>query len=97
MQRCRIRLLPWIRSAGELYKFEGDTYDAKPEALAFGRKWYKVAERLWAEGKWAIHPQRVGAGSLVGLLDGLQEMREGMVSGQKLVYYVDETAWPDKI
>lgn len=68
--------------SGELYKFEGTTYEARPEALAFGRESYKTAERLWAEGKWEPHPQRVGSGVLLGVLDGMQEMREGLVSGQ---------------
>lgn len=82
--------------SGESYKFEGISYEAKPEALAFGREWYETAEKLWVEGKWEPHPQRMGAGGLLGLLDGMQEMREGLVSGQKLVYRVDDTAWPDR-
>ncbi|KAJ4388762.1 hypothetical protein N0V93_006222 [Gnomoniopsis smithogilvyi] len=82
--------------SGELYKFEGEVYPARPEAFEFGRRWYSVAEKLWAEGKWKPHPQRIGAGGLLGAVDGMMEMRQGLVSGQKLVYLVNETTWPDK-
>lgn len=77
--------------SGESYKFEGETYPAKLETFQFARKWYTVAEKLWAEGKWKPHPQRVGQGGLAGAIDGMQEMREGRVSGQKLVYLVDDS------
>lgn len=80
--------------SGEAYIFEGESYPANPEALAFGRRWYKIAEALWASGKWRTHRQKVGEKGLLGLLDGMQIMREGRVSGEKLVYRVDETEWP---
>lgn len=80
--------------SGEAYIFEGDAYLAKPEALEFGRKWYKIAEELWASGMWQTHRQKVGENGLLGVLDGMQIMRQGLVSGEKLVYRVDETEWP---
>lgn len=83
--------------SGEAYMFEGDSYPARPEALAFGRKWYEIAEELWAAGKWQPHRQKVGGKGLVGVLDGLQMMRQGLVSGEKLVYRVDETEWPSPV
>lgn len=80
---------------GDAYIFEGESYPAKPDDFNFAVKFYEVAEKLWAAGKWIPHPQRVGKGGLRGILDGMQEMREGKVSGEKLVYLVDETSWPD--
>lgn len=80
--------------SGEAYMFEGESYPEKPDALEFGRKWYSVAEQLWASGKWRNHRQRVGGNGLLGALDGMEKMRQGLVSGEKLVYRVDETAWP---
>ena len=68
--------------------------EAQPEDLVFGSKWYRVAESLWAQEKWAPHPQRIEKGGLLGINDGLQQMRESKVSGEKLVYRVDDTAWP---
>jgi hypothetical protein len=80
--------------SGEAYIFEGDSYKAQPEDFVFGAKFYALAEKLWAEGKWKTHPRRVGAGGFQGAVAGMQEMREGKVSGEKLVYRVDETEWP---
>jgi len=80
--------------SGEAYILEGDHYPANLEALAFGRKWFSVAEQLWASGKWQNHREKVGGNGLLGVLDGMQMMREGLVSGEKLVYRVDETEWP---
>lgn len=79
---------------GESYILETDEFPAEPEALEFARKWILLAERLWAEGKWKSHPEKVGGGGLLGCIEGMEELRQGRVSGVKLVYRVDETAWP---
>lgn len=80
--------------SGEEYIFEGERYEAQPEDFVFGAKFADIAERLWAEGKWKAHPQRVGNRGLLGVTDGMQEMREGKVSGEKLVYRINETILP---
>ncbi|KAL7915481.1 putative zinc-binding oxidoreductase ToxD [Trichoderma velutinum] len=80
--------------SGESYIFEGDRYPAEPEYFAFGKKFFVIAEKLWSEGKWKTHPERVGPDGLLGVIDGMKEMKEGKVSGEKLVYRVDETVWP---
>lgn len=80
--------------SGEAYIFEGHSFPAKPEAFEFGRKWVKIAEELWASGKWRPHRQKVGGNGLLGALDGMQMMRQGQVSGEKLVYRVEDTEWP---
>ncbi len=80
--------------SGESYIFEGESYEARPGDFAFAREWYSIAEKLWMEGKWQTHPQRVGSGGLLGAIDGMQELREGKVSGEKLVYRVEDTKWP---
>lgn len=79
---------------GESYIFEGDTYPASPDYFEFGKKFIPIAERLWSQGKWKTHPERVGPDGLVGILAGMKEMKEGKVSGVKLVYRVEETQWP---
>jgi len=81
--------------SGEAYIFEGEHMEAQPEDFVFGSKWYGIAESLWAQGKWTPHPQRIEEGGLLGISDGLQQMRESKVSGEKLVYRVDDTAWPN--
>lgn len=80
--------------SGEEYIFEGDHYEAHPEEFVFGAEFYNIADRLWHEGQWKPHPQRLEKGGLSAISDGLQQMREGKVSGEKLVYRIDETDWP---
>lgn len=80
--------------SGEEYIFEGQRYAAAPEDFVHGARFALIAEKLWAAGKWKPHPQRVEKGGLSGVCDGLQQMREGKYSGEKLVYRTDETTWP---
>lgn len=81
---------------GEAYGFEGEHYDADKEFLDHGIKFAQIAEELWAQGLFVPHPQRREAGGLTGILDsGLQIMRDGNYSAEKLVYRVDETSWPE--
>ncbi|KIW20596.1 hypothetical protein PV08_01171 [Exophiala spinifera] len=80
--------------SGESYIFEGEKYDARPEDFEFASKFVPTANRLWAEGKWTPHPQRLGAGGLLGAISGMQDMKAGRYSGEKLIYRVDETSWP---
>ena len=46
-------------------------------------------ERILAEGKLKPHPVSVESGGLESVLDGLDDMRQGNVSGEKLVYKVN--------
>ncbi|RMD44607.1 hypothetical protein DV735_g509, partial [Chaetothyriales sp. CBS 134920] len=71
-------------------KFGAET-PAVPENFEFAKQFVELAERLITEGKLKNHPERVGPNGLRGALDGLKEMQQGKVSGQKLVYHVDET------
>jgi hypothetical protein len=80
--------------SGESYIFEGERYEAQPEDFIFASNFYGIAEKLWAEGRWKPHPQRTGCDGLLGVVAGMQEMRSGKVSGEKLVYRVDDTKWP---
>lgn len=74
---------------GEAFDFGSTSIPARPQDKAFGEKFLAVAEPLLAEGKIKHHPLHVGTGGLKGVLDGLQRMREGQVSGEKLVYNVE--------
>ena len=80
--------------SGEAYIFEGESYEAQSADFAFAKRFMPVAEQLWAEGKLEPHPRRVGEGGLQGAVEGMREMKEGRVSGFKLVYRVDDTVWP---
>ena len=64
---------------------------AKEEDARFMEMFIPIAEGLLAEGKIKVHPPSVRPGGLRGVLYGLQDLREGKVSGAKLVYRVAET------
>jgi hypothetical protein len=80
--------------SGEEYTFEGETYPAIPEDFVHGAKFASIAEKLWAEGNWKPHPQRMEKAGLSGVSDELQQMREGKYSNEKLVYRIEEMRWP---
>ena len=65
--------------------------EAKPEHFEHGKMFWQLSKELVRAGKLKPHPVRVGKDGLVGVFDGLQQMREGKVSGVKLVYRVEET------
>ena len=76
---------------GEYFKFRDVEYPANPADLEFGIKFWALAEKLLAEGRIRPHPVEVGKDGLKGVFEGCQAMREGRVSGKKLVYRVEET------
>jgi len=79
-------------SFGEDFKMgpQGNLIPAKPEDFEFAKMFWELSRKLLAEGKIKVHPPTVGKG-LEGVLDGLQKMREGKVSGTKLVYTISES------
>lgn len=65
--------------------------DADAEAREFGRVWYAGVERLAREGKVKVHPvRRVGGEGdwAAAVLEGLDMLRKGEVSGEKLIVEV---------
>lgn len=76
---------------GEDFEFGDVLVLAKPQDKEFAEKFWMMAEKLFAEDKVKVHPPKVNPGELKGVLDGLNLLREGKVSGEKLVYNVDET------
>ncbi|PKY05700.1 protein TOXD [Aspergillus campestris IBT 28561] len=65
-------------AVGKEFRYGDRVFEASAEDQAFSRRFWALAEGLLAEGK--------------GVLEGLEEMRAGRVSGVKLVYNVGETA-----
>jgi hypothetical protein len=80
---------------GEKYIFEGKHWEAQPTYYEFATNFFPLVEKLWGEGKWTEHPREVRSGGLIGVLDGMKDMKEGKISGYKLVYNVGETQWPN--
>ena len=55
------------------------------EDFKFAVNWSEIVERCLAEGKISVHKPRVGQG-LENVLDGLDQLKNNKVSGEKLVY-----------
>lgn len=76
---------------GEDFEKRGVKFEAKPEDKEYASMFWDITAQLLAESKLKAHPPKVGSGGLRGVLEGLNLMRTGQVSGEKLVYNVDET------
>jgi NADPH:quinone reductase-like Zn-dependent oxidoreductase len=71
---------------GEEFVLLGTVFPASEEDYGFGKMWMGLTEKFVAEGKIKPHPKRVRDGGLEAILTGLKEIKEGKVSGEKLVY-----------
>jgi hypothetical protein len=61
---------------------------AKPQDFEFAKSFWDLATKLIASQQLTVHPVKVGSGGLNGVLDGLNQLKEGKVSGVKLVYRI---------
>lgn len=74
---------------GEGFSFRGGAeFPPKPEDFEFGKKFWGLTEKLLADGSIKVHPLDVRQGGLDGISSGLADLREGRVSGKKLVYNI---------
>jgi NADPH:quinone reductase-like Zn-dependent oxidoreductase len=65
-----------------------DKYPASQTDFEFSVKFWKVAADLLNEGKIKPHPTEV-RGGLEDIPQGLKDLKDGKVSGKKLVYRID--------
>lgn len=72
-------------------KKDGPIFPPDHASFRYAKDFLTMANQLLADGRIKVHPQHVGKDGLVGVLDGLDMMRQGKVSGTKLVYRVAET------
>jgi NADPH:quinone reductase-like Zn-dependent oxidoreductase len=73
---------------GEKFDKFGFAIPAIQNDFEFGKMWMGLTEKLVSEGKLKPHPAKVGKGNLEGILEGLDEMKQGKVRGEKMVYSV---------
>ncbi|KAF7936234.1 uncharacterized protein EAE98_002453 [Botrytis deweyae] len=76
---------------GEEYGIEEESWPAAPEDFELGKRAFVLLERLLENGLIKNHPVKITHGGLNGILEGMREMQEGKVSGEKLVYRVGES------
>jgi NADPH:quinone reductase-like Zn-dependent oxidoreductase len=79
-------------AVGEDFTFGPQLWAANPGHKEFAEKFWNIAEKLLVDGKIKTHRPSVRSGGLNGVLEGLQLLKEDKVSGEKLVYNIDETA-----
>lgn len=72
------------------HKFGADFLPSS-EDFEFAKKFFGIAENLLAEGKLHAHSVKIGSDGLEGALQGMLDLKNDKVSGQKLVYRVSET------
>lgn len=72
---------------GKPLNFRGHDIPAKPEDFEFAKKVWGLTEKLLAEGKLTLFPT-ARKGGLQGVFEGLDELRQGKISAQKLVYKI---------
>lgn len=72
---------------GERFEFPGvAAFPADPVMEEFAKKWVLVGEKLVQTGQIQPHPVEIRGGGLVGVLEGLQEIRTQGPRGKKIVY-----------
>ncbi|KAI0431658.1 GroES-like protein [Xylaria sp. FL1042] len=74
-----------------------DPYYIKPdpELRAFGVEWFKTAQQLLDRGEIKPHPIRIDARvGFEGVLEGIETVRHGTLSGEKLVYRINSDISP---
>ncbi|TVY62569.1 Trans-enoyl reductase ACTTS2 [Fusarium oxysporum f. sp. cubense] len=89
--RAKYNMTLAYTAIGEAFQFGPQPFPANPEDAAFARDFWSLTERLLAEGKIRVHKPKVNAhgSGLAAVLKGLEEVRNGTVSGEKLVYTLD--------
>ncbi|PSN58726.1 NAD(P)-binding protein, partial [Corynespora cassiicola Philippines] len=75
-------------ATNETFEKLGTEYPASEDDYRFAVRFYKLSEKLLAEGKFKPHQQDIRKGPLEKVLDGVDELRQGKVSGKKIVYRI---------
>ena len=81
------------------YIFAGEGYTGgpfrlppSPEDFEFSKRFARIVEKLLEQGRIKFHPIELKSGGWQGVLAGVDELRQGKVSGMKLVFQVSEGA-----
>jgi threonine dehydrogenase-like Zn-dependent dehydrogenase len=79
------------RGTGEDFVRGGKTFTDNQKHADFQSKWWDIARTLLAAGRVRTHPVSLRPNGLEGVIEGLNIMKEGKYSAEKLVYKVSET------
>jgi NADPH:quinone reductase-like Zn-dependent oxidoreductase len=75
---------------GESFAIRGAEFPARPEDYEFAKKWMPFAGELIAQRKIKPHRAEVREGGFEAIPSGLEDMKNGKISGVKVVYRVAE-------
>jgi hypothetical protein len=75
---------------GEAFEIEGKLWLAVPEDFELAKKFNSVVEKLLEQGLIKNHPVSMRDGGLDAILGGMRELKEGKVSGVKVVYRIGQ-------
>jgi hypothetical protein len=75
---------------GERFVIEDEEWPAAPEDFELGKTFSYLAEKLLDQGLIKSHPVKLMEGGLEGILDGMQYLKDGKVSGVKVVYRISD-------
>ncbi|KAG0648613.1 toxd [Hyphodiscus hymeniophilus] len=70
---------------GEYFTMRGIEFPAMPDDYDFAKKFMTLTEKLLAEGALKTHSEIIKPNGFEGVLEGLKDLKEGKVSGKKLV------------
>ncbi len=76
---------------GERFTIAGNESPAVLDDFEFAKTFMAITEKLLADGKLETHSETLGQDGLEGALRGLDYMKAGKVSGEKLVYKIADT------
>jgi hypothetical protein len=75
----------------EAFDKGGTHFERSTEDYEFAKLFYELTEKLVAAGKLQTHPEKCREGGLRGALREIEEMKQGMVCGEKWVSKINET------
>lgn len=73
---------------GKRFIFNGEEWPAMPEDFELGKKFVALTEELLKAKAIKTHPVDLREGGIDGILSGMQDLKDGKVSGAKLVYRI---------
>ncbi|KAF5349758.1 hypothetical protein D9758_010197 [Tetrapyrgos nigripes] len=80
-----------IELLGKPFTFGPFSVEGKPEMAEFSRKSSRMLERLVAEGKVLPAPIKLFSNGLAGVQEGLEYLKSGKASGEKVVVRISDT------
>ncbi|KAL1629255.1 hypothetical protein SLS56_005479 [Neofusicoccum ribis] len=75
-------------ATGEAFEKFGRHYPADEKDWQFARLFWRLSQKLFEDGKLKAHAQDIRKQPLKNILEGVQELKDGKVSGRKIVYRI---------